>query len=256
MTIKIQGALFEMEEEVWKKLKAYLESIQRSVSASENGYEIFVDIETRIAEMLNERKGETQRNPTVEDIDHVMSSLGQPQDFSETGNPLLENNGNKNVPRKLVRDPNDKILGGVCSGIANYFNIDRTLIRVPFAIFSFFLVLWGVILYSILWIIIPEGGATKTKEELEQERNKRIRLALLSLLGIVLFIAFVHSIIQGSMSLYFGIALLFRIILAIAVFLSVGWIVIRYFVLWTIIPKNSRTKTKEQLDQIGKNCFS
>lgn len=181
----MQGAVFEMEEEVWEKLKAYMESIKRSMGTSENGYEISVDIENRLAEMLNERIGPAKRKLTIEDIDHVISSMGQPRDFVETGDLPVENTLNENPPKKrLVRDPDDKILGGVCSGIAAYFNIDPIFIRVLVAIAVLFSGA-GIILYIVFWIIMPEGGTTKTKEELQREklkRSKRVRLLLWTML--------------------------------------------------------------------------
>ncbi|HEV3272564.1 MAG TPA: PspC domain-containing protein [Candidatus Methylacidiphilales bacterium] len=185
MTINMQGAVFEMEEEVWEKLKTYMESIKRSIGTAGNGYEISVDIENRLAEMLNERIGSAKRKLTIEDIDHVISSMGQPRDFVETEDLPAENSLNENPPRKrLVRDPDDKILGGVCSGIAAYFNIDPIFIRVLVAIAVLFSGA-GIILYVVFWMIVPEGGTTKTKEELQREklkRTKRVRLILWTML--------------------------------------------------------------------------
>ena len=57
--------------------------------------------------------------------------------------------------KRLLRS-NERVLGGVCGGIAEYFDIDPTIVRVAYAVLTLCTVFCGIILYPILWLIIPE----------------------------------------------------------------------------------------------------
>lgn len=58
-------------------------------------------------------------------------------------------------PKRLYRSKSDRVLGGVCAGLGNFFTIDPVLVRVLWAV-SFFIGGVGLLAYLVAWIIIPE----------------------------------------------------------------------------------------------------
>ncbi|MGV8880155.1 MAG: PspC domain-containing protein [Sphingobacteriaceae bacterium] len=157
--INISGVIFHMEEDAYELLKSYMTDIKRHFSNTPDSLEITNDIENRIAEMLSEiLKRENKQVIVTADIQEVIAQMGTTEDFiSEDENSQQEEAYTDfSANRKLFRDPDDHLLGGVCTGIANYFNIDSVWIRLVFAL-SFLLAGSGILLYVILWIIIPKA---------------------------------------------------------------------------------------------------
>jgi phage shock protein PspC (stress-responsive transcriptional regulator) len=115
------------------------------------------------------------------DVEAVIAVMGKPEDFAGENENNNTNSGqqssaseNRNYQdsgkkRRVFRDTDDKVLGGVCSGIANYFDIDPIWLRGAFAI-SFFAFGSGLLLYIILCIIIPKAKTTAEKLEMRGEK--------------------------------------------------------------------------------------
>ncbi|HEY1037822.1 MAG TPA: PspC domain-containing protein, partial [Bacteroidia bacterium] len=133
------------------------------------------DIEARIAELLKEKVSDFKQVVLMADVDHVMNIMGKPEDFAGDENQSSNNNDqdayytNANRRRRFFRDPDDKLIGGVCSGVANYFDWDPTIIRVIYAILA--LTTFGFLfaVYILLWIILPEAKTTAEKLEMRGE---------------------------------------------------------------------------------------
>ncbi|WP_271406452.1 PspC domain-containing protein [Tenacibaculum soleae] len=173
ININLGGFFFHIDEIAYQKLKRYLEAIGRSLSDDPQGKdEIISDIEARISELLSERITDARQVINENDIEEVIAIMAQPEDYTEAEGSYNEEASYKNRKRnqsskKLFRDGDDKFLGGVCSGIAHYFNIDVIWIRITFIA----LVASGFspLAYVILWILLPEAKTTSEKLQMEGE---------------------------------------------------------------------------------------
>lgn len=167
-TIHLSGILFNIEEDAYEKLSNYLKSIENHFSQHSGKKEILEDIETRIAEILSEKLSISKQVITKEDIDVVISKMGSAEQFDDGNTEQSKTyQDNTTIKRRIYRNPDDKIIGGVCGGIAAYFDIDPLWIRLIWAI-AFFAFGTGLFLYILLWIIIP-----KAKTPSQKIRNER-----------------------------------------------------------------------------------
>ncbi len=167
ININFQGRVIPIEEAAYENLTSYVESLRRYFATEEGRDEIINDIEGRIAELFGEilKKGSTCI--TEADVTSVINSMGRPEDFdAEETNVKSQLEGEKKTQdqhqyynnssaKKLYRDENHKVLGGVCSGIASYFGIDTVIVRILFLVFI------GItfIPYLILWIAVPSSSS-------------------------------------------------------------------------------------------------
>jgi phage shock protein PspC (stress-responsive transcriptional regulator) len=178
ITMNLSGIIFHIEEDAYEMLNKYLTTIKGYFKDSEGRDEIMSDIESRIAEMLQDKVNQTKQAVLKMDVESVIAVMGKPEDFAGD-NANAENNKNDAYEkedrsaggkrRRVFRDPDDKILGGVCSGIANYFNFDPLWLRAAFAV-SFFVFGSGALLYIILCMIIPKARTTAEKLEMRGEK--------------------------------------------------------------------------------------
>ena len=159
--ININGIVFHIEEDAYEILKGYMTDVQRHFMNSADSLEITTDIENRIAEMFNEILLKEGKQVVVEqDVKTVVEQMGSVEDFE-----TVEDGAKPHAqaaftygsePRRLFRDPDDHLVAGVCSGIANYFDFNAVWVRLLFAI-SIAFAGTGFILYVILWIVVPKA---------------------------------------------------------------------------------------------------
>jgi phage shock protein PspC (stress-responsive transcriptional regulator) len=156
--ININGIVFHIEEDAYEILKAYMTDVKRHFMNSADSLEITTDIENRIAEMFNEMLLREGKQVVVEqDVKTVVEQMGSVEDFEPAEDGARPEVFNYNTAsRRLFRDPDDRLVAGVCAGIANYFDFNPVWIRLLFACFvpiggS------GLILYIILWIVVPKA---------------------------------------------------------------------------------------------------
>ncbi len=178
-TINISGIIFHIDEFAFEKLKGYLNTIRSYFKDSESREEIMTDIESRIAEIFSGRINNAKQVILMEDVDHMISIMGNPEVFknedgSESDQNYKEPSSGRNYAdtgkrKRIFRDGEDKVLGGVCSGVGNYFDIDPIWIRLAFAA-SFFYFGSGFLFYIILWMVIPEAKTTAEKLEMRGEK--------------------------------------------------------------------------------------
>jgi phage shock protein PspC (stress-responsive transcriptional regulator) len=176
VTINISGIIFHIEEDAYEKLSKYLTTIKGYFSKTDGGNEIMSDIEARIAEMLQAKTSAVKQVVLMADVDSVIETMGKPEEFAEgptddsgTNTTQEEEYTSGHVKRRLFRDPDHKAIGGVCSGIAAYFDVDTVWIRLAMFLLIFFggLSLW---VYIILWIVIPEAKTTADKLAMRGEK--------------------------------------------------------------------------------------
>lgn len=179
INITLSGLIFNFTEDAYEKLKNYLDRLKKSLDQQEGAEEIQDDIENRIAELCNEIiQAEKREVIYLKDIESILIQLGEPDDFidpenAETQQTLSEEEKeeteeNVNHGKRVYRDPDDSILGGVCSGIAAYFNVDPIILRGIFVL-MFFGFGTGLILYIVLWIIIPKAKTSSDKLRMRGE---------------------------------------------------------------------------------------
>jgi phage shock protein PspC (stress-responsive transcriptional regulator) len=169
ININLSGRVIPIEDSAYEKLQAYVESLRRYFANEEGRDEIINDIESRIAELMSEKIRKGASSITDSDVNDIASSMGRPEDFEaeevkekepqqkkqSIPSPETETTSSSKSKRgRFYRNPNDKFLGGVCSGLANYLDVDPAVVRLLVAIFGF--AGWGILIYIALWIFIPE----------------------------------------------------------------------------------------------------
>ena len=172
LTINLAGLVFNIEENAYQILKDYLVAIKNQFKNEEGCDEIVADIEARLAELLKAKTHASKQVLVDEDIHEAINVMGKPSDFEETASDEKQSSSTdqkshyyKSKTRRVFRDPDNKVLGGVCSGIASYFDTDALWIRLILVVL-FFGFGSGFLLYIILWIIIPEAKTTAEKLEM------------------------------------------------------------------------------------------
>lgn len=160
--VNIGGFPFTIDDDAYAHLQKYLDKIENHFRHSEGYEEIIDDIENRMAELLNERI-RNKRIVSMEDVEHAIGILGTTadfgaDDFTESGSAF---DSSYKTGKKLFRDPDDKIIGGVCSGLAAYFGIqDPIWVRIGFAILALGAGI-GIPLYLLMWALVPEALTPK-----------------------------------------------------------------------------------------------
>lgn len=171
ININLAGRVIPIEDSAYERLQAYIESLRRYFALEEGRDEIINDIESRIAELMNDKVRKGAASVTEADIDEIITTMGRPEDFAAedaadaaggstfgagAGAEEKTAQGGIKKPRgRLYRNMSDRFLGGVCSGIANYLNVDPAIIRLLFAIITLGGFGFGVLIYILLWIILP-----------------------------------------------------------------------------------------------------
>lgn len=163
--INIAGYGFVIDEDAYQILDTYLTTLSEICGKSGEG-EVASDIELRIAEILMEKTGDSGFGIiTRSDMEEILERMGSPEDIMDVEVAECRSASYGNTPppvvtqmpfkKKLYRDLDDKVMGGVCSGLGWYFGIDPVWIRVIAVAGIFLSVSWVIFLYIILWIVIP-----------------------------------------------------------------------------------------------------
>ncbi len=173
LSIHLGRQLFVIEEDAYDRLQAYLKKLEASLANESGITEIVEDIEMRFAELLTQYLGETRQVVTISDVEKAISSLGEPEEITEeTEQPKqTQSTSDSNGQKRMYRDMDNAMLGGLCSGFAAYLGIDPVIVRIIFVIFLF--MGFGFLLYIILWIIIPSA---KTPSERLQMKGKPVNI--------------------------------------------------------------------------------
>ncbi len=164
--INLNGQVFCIDDDATNALQAYIKTLEAHYLQEEDGKEIMADIENRIAELFTEYLKEPYKQViNINDIDRVVRVMGNPNDIIKED---TDNGERKKHPRKLYRDPDHRILGGVASGIAAYFSISIVLVRLLFILLTFCFGI-TIIVYITLWVITPMAVTAKEKLEMKGE---------------------------------------------------------------------------------------
>jgi phage shock protein PspC (stress-responsive transcriptional regulator) len=167
LSINISGFVFHIDEDAYEKLHRYLEAIKFHFRGFKGKEEVISDVEARVAEILQQKLSASKEVITIEDVEEVVGILGQPADFAvddedDTG---AREYIYKAPYKRLYRDPERKWIGGVCSGLGAYFNMDPVWVRLIFFV-SVAVSGFGALIYLILWLAVPEARTTAERLEM------------------------------------------------------------------------------------------
>jgi len=272
ININFHGQVVPIETSAFELLKAYTDSLSRYFANEEGKEEIINDIESRIGELFQGRLKKGATCITDDDVNAIIKSMGRPEEFEgeeekvastlgeSAGSRTSEQQAKTEVPpttptgnKRLFRDENNKVIGGVCGGLANYFGTDPVIIRVIFAVVALAFGT-GLLAYIILWVAVPSSASTTigaSRKKLFRDPDDK-------------FIAGVCSGIGN----YFGVSAWIPRILFLIPFLSFAFrdrhwgafdfpgflnlsfspgSLIIYIILWLVIPEASNTAEKLEM---------
>lgn len=151
INVNIGSQSFTLDYDAYQTLRTYLEDIQSRLGTDDQ--EVMSDIENRIAEIFREKTPSPMMVVTLATVRAAMAQMGRPEEFGERR--VNEQEFNNQKPQRVFRRPlRDRAIGGVCAGVARYFNVDTAAIRLVTFLMIFFggMSLW---VYIVLWIVMP-----------------------------------------------------------------------------------------------------
>lgn len=265
ININFQGRVVPIEVTAFELLKNYTESLNKHFAAEVGKEEIINDIESRIGELFQERLKNGATCITDDDVNAVIKSMGRPEEFEDDDNSqpagqqttsethtqqnFYNNNANANTHKRLYRDESNKVLGGVCSGIANYFNIDALIVRILFVVSGV-----GFLAYVLLWAFVPGNSAAVIggpRKKLYRDGDDKIVAGVCSGIGnyfgmsawiprILFLLPFLSFVFRWG---HWGM-------MDFPNFLRVGFspgALIIYIILWLVIPEAFTTTEKLEM---------
>lgn len=160
VNVNIGSQAFTLDEDAYRVLRSYLDDIRSRLP--EYDTETMGDIEVRIAEIFREIVSSPMRVITLDTVRTAMHRMRAPSDFGERRGNTARQEDEEAEPetRKLYRSRTDRSIAGICGGLADFFHVDATVMR----LLMLFLIIFGglsIWAYIILWIIIPEQPAPK-----------------------------------------------------------------------------------------------
>jgi len=169
ISINVGNQNFIIEDDAYEQLLAYLENVKKHCGTGIDATEVIADIESSMAEKLKSSLSKYKETINTQDITSLIKIMGTIEDFDrEVGNSQDEETAKEDqqTKRKLYRDTDNAIIGGVAAGLGNYFDIDPVLFRIIFCA----LVLAGgsgFLIYILLWIAMPEAKTAHQKLEMQ-----------------------------------------------------------------------------------------
>jgi phage shock protein PspC (stress-responsive transcriptional regulator) len=173
INVNIGGRIFSIEEDAYSQLERYLAAIRNSFEGHQSADEIISDIELRVSELFAERISESKQVIILDDVEAVIVIMGKPEDYIDSEDEEMEQefkkrSTGKKYEKRVFRDPDDKLLFGVCSGLSAYLGWDPIILRALFVVstvaFGF-----GPLVYIILALIIPKAKTTAEKLQMRGE---------------------------------------------------------------------------------------
>jgi len=167
--INLAGFAFNIDEDAFKALEAYLTKVENSFVDKKEAEEIVADIEGRFAELF-QNKSISGRVISLSEVEEVIKTMGEPQEFADEAEEHAETQVNEEpsitYKKRLYRDTDNKVFGGVCGGLGAYFNMDPLVFRVIFFI-AFILYGASLPIYLILWIVMPKALTLTQRMEMK-----------------------------------------------------------------------------------------
>jgi phage shock protein PspC (stress-responsive transcriptional regulator) len=185
ININFHSRVIPIEETAYDILRKYIESLKKHFADEEGGDEIVADIENRFAELFSDRLKKGATCITDADVEEIINSMGRPEDFDQDEKIHAGSSSKQSAsfaeetasegPRRLYRSENDKMLGGVCGGLAAYLKIDPSFVRILYAILILGSFGTALLLYIILWVALPPKSLVTTiKKRLYRDPDHRV----------------------------------------------------------------------------------
>jgi phage shock protein PspC (stress-responsive transcriptional regulator) len=168
VSINLGGYSFNIDEDAYSELKRYLKNLELHFAGEESSSEILSDIETRMAELFRTKLTTYKQVITIADVNQVISVLGTPEDISDNEGTSARDKFSSPGYHRMYRDPDHRLIGGVCSGIGAYWNVDPLIVRIIFVALTLAGGI-GAMVYLILYIVLPVARTTAQKIEMKGE---------------------------------------------------------------------------------------
>ncbi len=153
--VNIGGRAYNIDADAYGLLDRYLDDISSRLNDSD--VESMEDIEARIADIFDEKISSSMQVVNIEMVRRAMAVIGRPEMFGGQKRGFSHQASSyPHEPKRLNRSGNNKVIGGVCGGLGEYFNLDPNVIRLIAALLLFFggLSLW---VYIVMWIVLPQS---------------------------------------------------------------------------------------------------
>lgn len=249
VTFNLNGLVFTIEEDGYEALRLYLEAVQHYLDKLEEGREILVEVEARIAEKFKNALGADRLVLLLSDVEQVKTEMGSPEQFQElesdddapetTHQQAPEPNP---IQRNLYRSKQNKMLGGVASGLAAHLQVDVVVVRLLFILSVFLFAGYGLIIYLILWVTVPLNEQlllTQTAGEAAPEKSKRLYRNRENK---------VLAGVSSGLAAYLRIdPVIVRVLFIIALFWG-GFGLLAYVVLWIATPEAKTLAQKVEME--------
>lgn len=275
ININFHGRVIPIEETAYDILKQYIDSLRKHFANEEGRDEIINDIENRFAELFSDRLQKGSTCITDADVNAIITSMGRPEDLEKedmSQNTGTETNGGSGSgstrqqysqqsyttaePRNLYRSENDKILGGVCGGLAAYLHIDPSIIRIIFVLIVLGSFGFGIPLYVILWVVLPPKSLAATvRKRLYRNPDSRVVAGVASGLAAYFHIQvwiprliFALPLVTGIVTSLFRTAWFDWDPAPVFVFGGFGGTLsIVYLILWIVLPEANTASEKLEM---------
>ncbi|HOW10429.1 MAG TPA: PspC domain-containing protein [Bacteroidales bacterium] len=168
VSINLGGYSFNIDEDAYSELKLYLKNLELHLAAEESSSEILSDIEARMAELFRSRLTAYKQVISMTDVREVIVIMGRPEDFSDGESTTRKERFAGPGPHRMYRDPDHRIIGGVCSGVGAYWDLEPWIVRAIMLALVFAGGI-GIVIYLILYIVLPEAKTTAQKIEMKGE---------------------------------------------------------------------------------------
>lgn len=168
VSINLGGYSFNIDEDAYAELKRYLKNLEIHFAGEESSSEILSDIEARVSELFRARLNSYKHVISMDDVRHAISVLGTPEDISDNEGTSARDKFSAPGYHRMYRDPDHRIIGGVCAGMGAYWDIESWIVRIIFFVLAMMGGL-GVVVYLILYVVLPEAKTTAQKIEMKGE---------------------------------------------------------------------------------------
>lgn len=171
LTVNLGGTVFHIDEDAYRLLDNYLSNLKIHFRKEAGADEIIDDIERRISELFAEKLTAGSQVITITDVEEVIARMGKPEDMEAENDsePSVGNVTRTTIHRRLYRNPDDKLLGGVISGMAAYLGWDVTLLRLLLLVVLICGVGTLIPVYIVCWLVIPEAHTAAEKLSMRGE---------------------------------------------------------------------------------------
>jgi len=169
-SVNLGNRVYNIDDDAYMRLKEYLDCIESYFSDQKEREDIINDIEMRLGDLFTGRLGANRQVITMSDVEEATKIMGNPHEIGgEKGHAEKEQSGTSygrhSGPRRFYRDPDNRVIGGICSGLGAYLGVDPVIVRVVLnVLFLTFGI--GLLIYLIMWIVVPEARTTAQKLEM------------------------------------------------------------------------------------------